>query len=223
MTTTQNVGIGTTSVDAKLKINTTSNGRMLSIIGNNNDLDFFMGHTNNSYGFYWRYKGSQSGINNNMELWANNQTSADKRVYFINQSGNIYFNQNMGINTSTTGSHRLAVGGSIGAREVIVEGSGWSDFVFEESYQLPSLNEVESYIEENGHLKDVPSAETIEKEGIPLGEMDSKLLQKIEELTLYVIELNKRGEAQQEELNALKKENKKLVTQLELNSDEGSN
>jgi hypothetical protein len=182
-----------------------------------------MGHSDYSYGFYWRYKGTNSGNSNNMEFWANNQKSADKRVYYVNQNGNMFFNQKVGINTASTGSHTLAVGGSIGAREVIVEGSGWSDFVFEDTYTLPTLNEVEEYIEKNGHLKDVPSAEAIEKEGIPLGAMDSRLLQKIEELTLYVIELNKRDEEQQRELNDLKAENQRLITLMELNSDPGKN
>lgn len=84
----------------------------------------------------------------------------------------------------------MAVNGQIRAKEVKVE-TGWSDFVFYDDYKLPTLQEVEEHIKEKGHLKDIPSAEEVEKNGIFLGEMDSKLLQKIEELTLYTIQQQK--------------------------------
>ena len=99
----------------------------------------------------------------------------------------------VGIGTKNPGSWKLAVNGQIRAKEVKVE-TGWSDFVFKSNYVLPTLAEVEAYINEKGHLKDIPSAEEVEENGIFLGEMDSKLLRKIEELTLYIIEQNKRIE-----------------------------
>lgn len=125
---------------------------------------------------------------------------AGSRIGFQIDGGSamsIFNNRSVGINTSSSGSHKLAVGGSIGAQEVKVEVGGWSDFVFEEEYELPTLQEVESHIKEKGHLKDIPSAKEVEENGIYLGEMDAKLLQKIEELTLYVIELKKENKEQQ--------------------------
>ena len=116
------------------------------------------------------------------------------------------FSGNVGIGTITTGNHRLAVEGSIGAREIKVEASGWSDFVFENDYNLPTLIEVENHIKENGHLKDIPSAKEVEENGIYLGEMDSKLLQKIEELILYTI-------AQEKEIKELKKAKSEIAKQ----------
>jgi hypothetical protein len=98
----------------------------------------------------------------------------------------------LGIGTTSFGSHKLAVEGSIGAREIKVESNGWSDFVFDEDYELKSIEEVEKYIKENGHLPEIPDQETVEKNGVNLGEMNAKLLQKIEELTLYTIEQNKK-------------------------------
>ncbi len=74
----------------------------------------------------------------------------------------------------------------------------WADYVFKEGYDLKPLEEVEEFINTNGHLPNVPSAAQVETEGVNLGEMDAKLLEKIEELTLYVIELKK-------EINELKK------------------
>ena len=68
---------------------------------------------------------------------------------------------------------------------------GWSDFVFGNDYNLLTLSEVEDYIDKNGHLPDIPSEAEVEENGINIGEMQAKLLQKIEELTLYVIQLEK--------------------------------
>lgn len=103
-------------------------------------------------------------------------------------------NSFVGIGTSSfvdsTDVYRLSVNGAIRAHRVKVY-TDWADYVFYKNYELPKLEEVEEYIENNGHLKDIPSAEEVEKNGIELGEMNKLLLQKIEELTLYVIELNK--------------------------------
>ena len=103
-------------------------------------------------------------------------------------------NSFVGIGTTNfidgTDIYRLAVKGAIRADRVKVY-TTWADFVFEKEYKLPTLEEVESHIKEKGHLKDIPSAKEVEENGIELGEMNKRLLQKVEELTLYVIELNK--------------------------------
>src|SRR5690606_7637263 len=109
----------------------------------------------------------------------------------------------------------LSVDGKVKAKEIKVETSGWSDFVFEKDYDLPTLEEVEKHIQEKGHLKDIPSAKEVEENGINLGEMDSKLLQKIEELTLFVIE-------QQKMIKTLKVENQNQY-QLIINLEEKYN
>ncbi len=96
---------------------------------------------------------------------------------------------NIGIGTSTP-DYKLDVLGTIRANEVKVA-TGWSDFIFEPDYELKSLDQVEEFIEAYGHLPDIPSAEEVEENGISLGDMDAKLLQKIEELTLYMLEMKK--------------------------------
>ena len=87
-------------------------------------------------------------------------------------------------------SYKLSVNGKVWAHAVKVY-TDWADYVFENTYKLPTLTEVEDYIKENGHLKDMPSAAEVEENGIELGEMNKLLLQKIEELTLYTIQLKK--------------------------------
>ncbi len=82
--------------------------------------------------------------------------------------------------------------GLIRAREIKVDLATWPDYVFESNYQLMPLKQVESYILKNGHLPNVPSTQEVVEEGVNLGEMNRILLEKIEELTLHLIEQEKR-------------------------------
>ncbi len=111
---------------------------------------------------------------------------------------------NIGIATSTP-DYKLDVNGTIRAKEIKVA-TGWSDFVFDTDYNLPTLSEVEQYIAQHSHLPEIPSAEEVEENGISVGEMNAKLLQKIEELTLYVIEQNKQIEELKNKVAELEKE-----------------
>lgn len=121
----------------------------------------------------------------------------------IYESMRITRNGNVGIGT-TTPSNKLEVNGTIRSKEVKVEASPWPDYVFKDSYKLPSLKEVKSYINKNKHLPDVPSAKEVESDGVKLGEMNAILLKKIEELTLYQIQLMEELESVKEELKELK-------------------
>lgn len=108
---------------------------------------------------------------------------------------------NIGIGTRDTRGYRLAVNGSaIFTRATVKLAANWPDYVFDPAYQLPSLQYVESYIKTNKHLPGIPAAAEVEKNGLDLGENQAALLKKVEELTLYVIELKK-------EIEALKKKN----------------
>jgi hypothetical protein len=109
--------------------------------------------------------------------------------------------------TQEATDYKLAVKGNIIAEKVRVklQSSGWPDYVFNHSYNLPTLKEIEQYIQQNQHLPGVPSAATIEKEGLDLGDGQAVLLQKIEELTLHMIEMNKRVEKLEKENELLKK------------------
>ncbi|WP_336518202.1 bZIP transcription factor [Pollutibacter soli] len=110
---------------------------------------------------------------------------------------------NVGIGV-TSPAYKLEVCGTIRAKEVRVE-TGWCDYVFEKDYKLRTLEELESYINANKHLPGIAPAAEVEKEGLKVAEMNKAMMEKIEELTLYVIQLSKENKKLQEEINALKK------------------
>ncbi len=114
---------------------------------------------------------------------------------------------NVGIGTSAPGSYKLAVNGTVHAKEVVVDQIGWADYVFDENYRNAPLSEVERHIKEHKHLPGVPSASEVAEKGVSVGQMQTVLLQKIEELTLHVIE-------QEKEMKALRGENVELKARM---------
>ncbi|MCK9616483.1 MAG: hypothetical protein M0R21_01450 [Lentimicrobiaceae bacterium] len=144
--------------------------------------------------------------NNQARLWVANDISAYSIGIGSDGKGHIFTNLNspsaimtfsdgnVGIGiTPLAGTHKLYVAGGITTEEVKVKlSSDWGDFVFEDSYKLASLKEVEIFIKKNKHLPDIPSAKEVSDNGIELAQMNNLLLQKVEELTLYIIEQDKR-------------------------------
>ncbi|WP_276090975.1 hypothetical protein [Pedobacter sp. JY14-1] len=133
-----------------------------------------------------------------------NGISQTGSAYFQGTTNN-YFNGNVGIGALDTKGYKLAVAGSMIAESVKVKLQGaWPDYVFTKGYKLPTLTETETHIKENGHLPGIPSASEVKENGVELGEMNKKLLQKIEELTLHLIEMEKEVKSQRKEINSLK-------------------
>ncbi len=131
-----------------------------------------------------------------------------------NTKMSILTNGNVGIGEINP-KNKLDVKGTIHSQEVKVDMQGWSDFVFKKDYNLPTLEEVERHIAEKGHLENIPNEEEVLKNGINLGEMNAKLLQKIEELTLHVIEQEKKNKKQSLQIEELEKENEVVKNILE--------
>ncbi|TKC05242.1 hypothetical protein [Pedobacter frigoris] len=103
----------------------------------------------------------------------------------------------LGIGTTDTKGYKLAVAGNVIAESVKVKLQGaWPDYVFTPSYKVPTLQETEKHIKDKGHLPGIPSASEVKANGVDLGDMNAKLLQKIEELTLHLIEKNKQLQEQ---------------------------
>ncbi len=121
--------------------------------------------------------------------------------WVLDPAGFIYNTNNSGVvgigTANPDTSYKLSVNGKVRAKEIKVE-AAWSDFVFEEGYELMSLTSLEKFIKRNKRLPDIPSEAEVSENGVAIGEMHSKLLQKIEELTLYVLDLHKEGEALEE-------------------------
>ncbi|MBE99905.1 hypothetical protein [Flavobacterium coralii] len=154
----------------------------------------------------FRFVGAESS-GGYMTLYDKNQITnltinddGNNTIQFLMPKPNTYMC--IGTTSYSDGSefYNLSVNGAIRADRVKVY-TTWADYVFEEDYKLPTLEEVERHIEEKGHLIDIPSAAEVEEKGIELGEMNKLLLQKIEELTLYTIELNKQVQELKSQMN----------------------
>jgi hypothetical protein len=117
--------------------------------------------------------------------------------------GNLLVQGNVGIGTTQINEYKLSVAGKIRAKEVKVTVQNWGDYVFSKEYRLRSLAEVEEYIGQYGHLPEVPSAEEVEREGVEVGQMETTIIKKIEELTLYLIELKRDNERLQQKVEKL--------------------
>jgi hypothetical protein len=122
----------------------------------------------------------------------------------INAAGNVI----IGTPPAPNAAYKLNVGGSVRANEVVVNTTG-ADFVFEDCYELKKLEQVEAFIKANKHLPEIAPANEMQTNGQGIGEMNTKLLQKVEELTLYLIEANKTIQNQNKRLDALEGASKK--------------
>ena len=197
-----NFGIGTTSPKSKFEV--TDWTTALTIGSRKNTEAMVDNEVLGAINFYKHYNIAYAGAIKLLQAGDGNQYSPAHLAFYTTGGGNPYTvvpeermritsSGNVGIGT-TNPLNKLDVNGTIHSKEVKVDMNGWSDFVFKKEYNLPTLQEVEKHINEKGHLENIPSEAEVLKSGINLGEMNAKLLQKIEEMTLYMIEMKKENE-----------------------------
>ncbi len=200
-----NIGLGSGSQDLSLRAIISREGNMG--IGTDNPLQKFVVSNNGTDGFevYVNHPGV-------IGLQAYNRTAFNYSKMQFDASQFAFNNGNVGIGTTDPKGYKLAVAGNMIAESVKVSLQGtWPDYVFSKDYQLPTLQETEKHIKDKGHLPGIPSAEEVKANGVDLGEMNAKLLQKIEELTLHLIRLEKENEGQSKELKEQKEQIRQLI------------
>lgn len=104
----------------------------------------------------------------------------------------------------TNPAHKLEVGGTIRACKLIAEASTWCDYVFDEDYSLMPIDSLAKFIKTHRHLPEIPSVQDVQSNGVDVVDMETRLLKKVEELTLYIIQLNEKNDALQREIEAIK-------------------
>ena len=203
-----NIGIGTTAPEFRLHVAGTiratqflTTGGHVRFCTNSQPLSIGMAHSAD-LGWGSTYIGFNADRGDNGWTRRNNTWLNGGAVIWATMTGDLLF-----ANLPSTGGDdvsgitdedimsavnmKLSADGVLTAKEVRVTLEGWPDYVFGNGYRLMGLKETEEYIHRNGHLPDVPAASEVEEEGLSVGEMNRILMQKVEELTLHLIELQK--------------------------------
>jgi hypothetical protein len=196
------VGIGTLSPLGKLHVHDGGSTNAEVYItpaatgsGDNSTLFFAEDH-DATYGMKWMYNGAI----NYMELWGkNNTTDYGPHILVKRDEGDV------AIGNTFAAGYKLSVSGKIICTEVRVNlVPDWPDYVFKKGYPLLPVEKLGSYIEENGHLPNIPPASDIQKSGLDVGEMQRLMMEKIEELSLYIVEQQKQIQELKDQLNEQK-------------------
>jgi hypothetical protein len=206
-----NIGIGTTTPNDMLDVNGFSifgaSVEKISVgsgsLGFNRKVATGTIYDNTKFGYQFQHTGSTTAASDYLALQVYNPGGAGMNPASLVINGL----SQVGVNTTyiPTG-YQFAVNGSAIATSITVQlRSSWPDYVFKPSYQLPSLTDVKAYIDQNHHLPEIPSEQEVAKNGINLGEMNKLLLKKVEELTLYLIEKDKKEKEQDSRIKKLEK------------------
>jgi hypothetical protein len=211
-----NVGIGTMNPTRRLQVYSNEDGDFLP------------------FEVFGKYNGSATpsgglGIDSAATYWGVSLFQNGNKLFTVDANGGVLIGSgyqshdapingaiiqgNVGIGTSEP-THKLSVNGTIKTKEVIVETTGWADYVFADDYALKPLAEVEAHIKQHKHLPGIPSAKEAATQGVSLGEMQARLLAKIEELTLHAIAQEKKTSVrlleQEQRIQKLEQENRQL-------------
>jgi hypothetical protein len=179
------IGTGYPATGSKLTF-PNLHGNKISLWANSPTAEYGIGIQPGTLQFY------TAGMDKMSFGWGNSANFIETMIYYPGTA-------QLGINCLPQAGYHLAVNGNIRSKEVVVE-TGWADYVFDKKYKLPALSEVEKFIGQNKHLPGIPSAQEIKTNGLKVGDMQTKMMQKIEELTLYIIEQGKKIEKLEKKL-----------------------
>ena len=193
-----NIGIGINNPVQKLSVA----GNIFSSVGSNEGASLILENPSknvNNAGYRWMFYNMTGPYGNSLQFWNYNQDNSVMGPKFtITDNGNVL----IGKNTQGNSGYILDVNGKARANEIVVNTTG-ADFVFEPGYKLTDLNELEKFVKTNKHLPEIPTAKEMKENGVSLGELNIKLLQKVEELTLHLIEKDKQLDNQNTKVNDL--------------------
>lgn len=194
--------IGELQVHSKEKSHNTLYITPKSLASGDSTSVFLAEDSDATYGMYWMY----NGTNDRIELYGKAGEVIYGSHFTIDRNdGDTYFDGNMAIGGDYADGYMLSVSGKVICEEVRVNlKENWPDYVFKEDYNLIPIADLESYINDHGHLPNVLPAKEIEESGLEMGETQRIMMEKIEELTLYIIEQQKQIDALKNELKELK-------------------
>lgn len=195
--------IGTTTLLGKLHVHdgTSSNATLYvtpATTGSGDSATIFLAEDHDaSFGMYWLYDGN----GNDMELWGKSLSSTYGPHFMVNRTTGV-----AAFGGITATGYKLSVAGKIICEEVRVALLGtWPDYVFKKDYSLMPVEQLGEFIDTHGHLPNVPSATDLEQSGVEVGEMQRIMMEKIEELSLYIIDQQKQIQELRDQLNQCKK------------------
>lgn len=194
-----NIGIGVTAPEDKLHVRSSASGVGVIVDAINPIIQL---RQSNFPSAGYTNKGFLQLSTNDVRIGTNSGNDGGKFIIRMNGTNQVFVHDNgyVSIGTSTyAGGYRLSIAGKAICEELKVQLSGsWPDYVFDKKYDLMPLPELEQFINTNKHLPNIPKAVEVEKSGIEVGDMQKRMMEKIEELTLYIIGL-------QQQINDLKK------------------